>query len=131
MLLKHFVNVLNFPKFAQSSKESRGEKIKNTQNHLKCPEKCFLGITFRKISILHFISMHNYQMHCIFLIFWYFSDIHWTIPYLPPPKVIRILRDSVFHPGYDSTRTPATTTPDILSYILIKLSNLNSLTNNN
>ena len=34
--------------------KSLGEKIKNAQNHLKCPEEWCLRI-FRKIHILHYI----------------------------------------------------------------------------
>ena len=35
--------------------KSLGEKIKNAQNHLKCPEEWCLRI-FRKIHILHIIN---------------------------------------------------------------------------
>ena len=37
---------------SEVQKKILGEKIKNAQNHLKCPEKCSLGI-FRKMHILH------------------------------------------------------------------------------
>ena len=43
---------------------SVGEKIKNAQNHLRCPEKWFLGV-LRKMHILHF--MFNFLVFFVML----------------------------------------------------------------